>query len=162
MKQTLKWNQLKSRKDLHGRLELLLFDRLYRKKHKAYYLFAVLFSEAWWLKDNVRMVRKAVRNNTLHLIKDKLHPDEQDDDNIDIYFLEEGNGKFNIVLLYNPCHRDGKSAVLDIIPVKSKDYQMTQIHPARPCKSAPNKYSLYKSWWDEQCKKPRLLLQRRG
>ena len=92
---------------IHGifvlQLELALWDRLSNSKnHKAYYLFAVLFSEAYWLKDNVRMVRKAVRNNTLHHIKDKRHPDEQDDDNIDIYFLEEGNGKFFIVLLYNP------------------------------------------------------------
>jgi hypothetical protein len=158
MKHISRFNRLKSGEDLYDRLELLLFDRLYRKKHKAYYLFAVLFSEAWWLKDNVCMVRKAVRNNTLHLIKDKRHPDEQDDDHIDIYFLEEKDGKFNIVLLYNPYYGDRKSVVLDIIPVKSKDYQMKLIHPARPRKSAKRKNPLYQSWWDESIKKPRLLL----
>ncbi len=84
------------------------------------------------------MVRKAVRNNTLNLIRDKCHPDEKDDDNIDIYFLEEEKGNS----LSSYCiirYMNRKSAVLDIIPVKRNDYEMTQIYPAKPaeiCKNA--------------------------
>ena len=132
MKQTTKWNQFESKEDLYLPLKLALWDTSHQKKrHKAYFLFSVLFLKAWWLKNNLFMVRKAVRNNTLDQIREKRHPDVQDDDNIDIYFIDEGNGKFFIVLLYNPCHYHRGRSLLGIIPVRTNDYKMTKIYPLR-------------------------------
>jgi hypothetical protein len=75
------------------------------------------------------MVRDAVRNNTLNLIREGCHPDDKYDDNIVIYFLDEGKGQFFIVLLFKPHSYTEQDAVLDIIPVKRNDYEMTQIYP---------------------------------
>jgi hypothetical protein len=127
---TPKWNQFESTEKLYNDLVLALWDRLSdSKKHKAYYLFSVLFSEAYYLENNVSMVRDAVRNNTLNLIREGCHPDDKYDDNIVIYFLDEGKGQFFIVLLFKPHSYTEQDAVLDIIPVKRNDYEMTQIYP---------------------------------
>ena len=109
-------------------------DDLYQsKKHKAYYLFSVLFSEGWWADDNVAIVKKAVRDHSLNLVWERRNPDDRDDDNIHIYFLENEKGKFSIILLLDP-HCEGESLeILDIIPVKRNDYEMTRIYP-RPAK----------------------------
>ena len=51
MKQTTKWNQFESKEDLYLPLKFALWDTSHQKKrHKAYFLFSVLFLEAWWLK----------------------------------------------------------------------------------------------------------------
>jgi hypothetical protein len=121
---------------LYTLLELALWDRLSdSKKHKAYYLFSVLYSEAYYFDNNVSLVRDAVRNNTLDLLREGCNPNDKYDDNIDIYFLDEGKGKFFIVLLFNPNNWYENRRILDIIPVKRNDYQMTQIYPLQKLKS---------------------------
>jgi hypothetical protein len=142
MKQTFKWNPLESTEGLYDNLELALWDELYgSKKHKAYYLFSVLYSEGWWAENNVEMIREAILNHSLHLIWERRHPDNHDDDNIDIYFLEDAQGKSSIVLLHSSLTLVGEETVLDIIPVNRRDYEMTQIYPAplKPPKSDTNK-----------------------
>jgi hypothetical protein len=116
--------------NLYTALELLLWNRLHKsKKHKAYYLFSILYSEAYYFDNNVSLVRDAVRNNTLDLLREGCKPNDKYDDNIVIYFLDEGMGKFFIVLLFNPHNWSEDRRILDIIPVKRNDYQMTQIFP---------------------------------
>jgi hypothetical protein len=57
--ETPKWNQFESTEKLYTDLELALWDRLSdSKKHKAYYPFSVLFSEAYYLENNVSMVQR--------------------------------------------------------------------------------------------------------
>jgi len=143
---TPKWNQFRSTEHLYDYLEIAFRGRLSNsRKHKAYFLFSVLFSKAYWLENSVSMVRNAVYNNTLYLIGNKRHPDKQDDDNIDIYFLEDEKGQFFIVLVYNPFHETRQLALLDIIPVKTNDYQMTQIYPPQKVKSA-NSSRFQRNW----------------
>ncbi len=116
--------------DLYSNLLLLLWHRLSdSKKHKAYYLFSVLFSEEYYYENNVSLVKDAVRNNTLELLREGCRPNDKYDDNIVIYFLDEGEGKYFIVLLYNPVDWYEDRRILGIIPVKRNDYQMTQIFP---------------------------------
>jgi hypothetical protein len=148
MKQTFKWSPFESTEDLYDHLELALWDDLHdSKNHKAYYLFSVLYSDGWWLENNVARVRKAVLDHTLNLIWERRHPDNHDDDNIDIFFLEDKKGKCSIVLLHSSLTLLGEETVLDMIPVNRKDYEMTQIYPL-PVKlksSTPRKPALQKS-----------------
>src|ERR1700712_2931891 len=133
MKQPFKWNPLESTEFLYEDLELALWDDLQdSKNHKAYYLFSVLYSEGWWAENNVAMVKEAILNHSLHLIWERRHPDNHDDDNIDIYFLEDALGKYSIVLLHSSLTLVGEETVLDIIPVTRNDYEMTQIYPQPP------------------------------
>ena len=141
MKQTFKWNPRESTEFLYDHLELALWDDLYgSKNHTAYYLFSVLYSEGWWAENNVEMIREAILNHSLHLIWERRHPDNHDDDNIDIYFLEDAQGKCSIVLLHSSLTMVGEETVLDIIPVNRHDYEMTQIYPApaKPTKPFSN------------------------
>ena len=141
---------LKIADDLYNRLVLAVPDNLLSsKKHKAYYLFTVLFSEGWWAEDNVAMVKEAVLNHSLNLIWERRNPVERDDDNIIIYFLEKENGKYFIVLVHDPVDYSEGPKLLDMIPVRRNDYGMTRIFP-RPVrcklKSTRNKkLSLQKS-----------------
>jgi hypothetical protein len=130
MKHITKLNQFKITENLYQKLELVLGDELSKsKKHKAYYLFTVLFSEGWWVEDNVDKVRKAVRDHTLNLIWERRDPNERDDDNIIIYFLEKENGKYFIVLVHDRVHNHEGPGLLDMIPVKRNDFGMTCIYP---------------------------------
>ena len=136
MKQTTKRNQFETLEHLYNKLYLALGNDLNNsKQHKAYYLFTVLFSEGWWAEDNVDMVRKAVHEHSLNLIWERRNPDERDDDNIHIYFLEKENGKYFIVLVFDSIDFTKGPDLLDIIPVKRNDYGMTRIYlrprPAR-------------------------------
>lgn len=143
---TPKWNQFKSIEDLYDRLEIAFRGRLSNsRKHKAYFLFSVLFSEAYWLEDNLTMVQEAVHSNTLDQITEKRHPDEQNDDNIDIYFLEDEKGQYFIVLVYNQFYTERNDDLLNIIPVKTKDYLMTQIYPLQEVKSV-NSDMFQRNW----------------
>ena len=130
MKQITKLNQSKITEHLYNKLEFALRDELSKSgKYKAYYLFTVLFSEGWWVEDNVDKVRKAVYDHTLNLIWERRDPNERDDDNIIIYFLEKENGKSFIVLVYDSADYSKGPDLLDIIPVKRNDYGMTRIYP---------------------------------
>lgn len=130
MKQITKLNQFKITERLYEKLELVLCNELSKsKKHKAYYLFTVLFSEGWWVEDNVDKVRKAVYDHTLNLIWERRDPNERDDDNIIIYFLEKENGKYFIVLVHDRVQNYEGPDLLDMIPVKRNDYGMTRIFP---------------------------------
>jgi hypothetical protein len=75
------------------------------------------------------MVKKAVLNHTLNLIWERRDPDERNDDNINIYFLENEKGKYFIVLIYDSVSNDESPKLLEMIPVKKNDYEMTQIFP---------------------------------
>lgn len=143
MKQITDLDQFKITEDLYKILQLALQNDLSgSKKHKAYYLFTVLFSEGWWVEDNVDMIRTAVHDHTLNLIWERRNPDEKDDDNIIIYFLEKENGKYFIVLVHDPVEYSKRPKLLDIIPVRRNDYGMTRIYPRpapRKLKTAGNK-----------------------
>ena len=128
MKQT--WKPLESTEYLYDKFELAVRHALTgSKKHKVYYLFTVLFSEGWWVEDNVDIVRKAVHDHSLNLIWERRNPDEKDDDNIIIYFLQKENGKYFIVLVHDPVDSYEGPDLLDMIPVKRNDYGMTRIYP---------------------------------
>jgi hypothetical protein len=147
-KQTLSPKQLKSLENLYDELELVMWDDLSNsKKHKAYYLFTVLFSEGWWAEDNVEMVKNAVLNHTLNLIWQRRDPDEINDDHINIYFLENEKGKYFIILVHDSVAEAESPKLLEMISVKRNDYEMTRIYP-RPAPRKP--------------KKPRLLFTETG
>lgn len=128
---TTEWNPFDDAEDSYNGLLLALWNELCdSRKHKAYYLFSILYSEAYWLEKNVSLVREAVLHDTLDLLKEKCDPADQYDDNIAIYFWEDEKGKFFIVLVYVPQNgEDLVESVLDIIPVKRNDYEMMQIYP---------------------------------
>lgn len=135
MRLPTKNSQFKTTEHLYIKLELAMAGDLYdSKKHKAYYLFTVLFSEGWWVEDNVAIVRKAVRDHSLNLIWERRDPAKKDDDNIHIYFLENEKGKHFIVLVRDPIDLTEGPELLCKIPVKRNDYEMTRIYPrpARP------------------------------
>jgi hypothetical protein len=133
MKQTFKQNQLETLEHLYNKLYLALANDLNdlskSKKHKAYYLFTVLYSEGWWAENNMSKVKKAVLDHSLNLIWERRDPDDRNDDNIHIYFLENEKGKFFIILVHDPHDWSAEADRPEIIPVKRNDYGMTRIHP---------------------------------
>lgn len=143
MKPITQRNQFKTMEHLYLKLSLALKDNLFdSKKQKAYYLFTVLFSEGWWVEDNVEIVKEAVRNHSLNLVWERRDPDERDDDNIHIYFLENEKGKNFIVLVLDSIDPSKRPELLDMIPVKRNDYEMTRIYPrpvSRKLKSTSKK-----------------------
>ena len=130
MKQNYHINQIASPEYLYSVLLLALWNKLYKsKKHKAFYLFSVSFSDAYWLKDIVSIVRDAVENNALHLLRESCDPADKYEDSIWIYFLEDGRKQFFIVLIYKSLQKRDEDSLLDIIPVTTNNYQMMQIYP---------------------------------
>ena len=130
MKQISKRNQDETLEHLYNKLCLAVPERLINsKKHKAYYLFTVLYSEGWWAENNMSKVKRAVLDHSLNLIWERRDPDQRDDDNIHIYFLENENGKFFIILVHDPLDSCAEADLPEIIPVKRNDYGMTRIYP---------------------------------
>jgi hypothetical protein len=130
MKQNSHVNQIASPEYLYSVLLLALWNKLCKsKKHKAFYLFSVFFSDAYWLKDIVPIVRDAVENNTLHLVRENCDPADKYEDSILVYFLEDGTKQFFIVLVYKSLQKPDEDSLVDIIPVTNNNYQMMQIYP---------------------------------
>jgi hypothetical protein len=130
MKENSHVNQLASPEYLYSGLLLALWNKLCKsKKHKAFYLFSVYFSHAYWLKDIIPIVRDAVQNDTLHLVRENCDPADKYEDSILIYFLEDDMKQFFIVLVYKTLQKPDEDSLLDIIPVTTNNYQMMQIYP---------------------------------
>ena len=116
-------NSLRNENPYYTKLKKALLRQKFQINIKAaYFLFGIPDSEM-----NLKMIKKDNSENALSEINKLIFYDIKMD-NIEIYFVEDIYNKFYLILLKDPVELWEAETIIEIIPVKSKEYKMESIY----------------------------------